>query len=42
MLVPYYRGFKGTITSVVEQPGKWKFEGLYKKVNSTNKKSQEY
>ena len=36
ILDPYYRGFKGTITSVVEQPGKWKFEGLYKKVNSTD------
>ena len=36
LLVPYYRGFKGTITSVVEQPGKWKFEGLYKKVNTTD------
>ena len=33
---PYYRGFKGTITSIPDQPGKWKFQGLYKKINATD------
>jgi len=33
---PYYRGFKGTITSIPDQYGKWKFQGLYKKINATD------
>jgi DNA topoisomerase II len=33
---PYYRGFKGTITSMPDQYGKWKFQGLYKKINATD------
>lgn len=35
-LKPYYRGFKGTITSIIDQPGKWKFQGLYKKITATD------
>ena len=33
---PYYRGFKGTITSIIEQPGKWKFQGIYNKISATD------
>ena len=35
-LTPYYRGFKGTISSIIDQPGKWKFQGIYKIVNATD------
>ena len=35
-LTPYYRGYKGTITSIPEQPGKWEFKGIYKKINTTD------
>ena len=35
-LTPYYRGFKGIITSIIDQPGKWKFEGIYKILNATD------
>lgn len=35
-ITPYYRGFKGSIISIVDQPGKWKFQGIYKKVNATD------
>ena len=33
-LIPYYRGFKGTIEKVVDIPGKYMVRGIYEKINS--------
>jgi len=35
-LMPYYNGFKGSISKVEDQPGKYKIEGLYQIVNATD------
>jgi DNA topoisomerase-2 len=35
-LMPYYNGFKGTISKVEDQPGKYKIEGVYQVINATD------
>ncbi len=32
----YYNGFKGTISKVEDQPGKYKIEGVYQVINATD------
>ena len=35
-LMPYYNGFKGSISKVDDQPGRYKIEGIYQIVNATD------